>query len=151
MAQQDDRPFNERPASASVTIENSRSHGGAFALSTVARVCGEVPADLNFAGVPAFIVHFYPDDGVGEIQDISFDSKLLVGGVTETSSFFLSVGVKSPSIGHPSAFVLDPSRPGMSGLAKLESPEPGALELTVTGSDELGAQIRLSLRCGPRA
>ena len=151
LAQLEEAPFNERPADASVVIENSSRYEGAFALSTLARVCGEVPAELNFAGVPAFVVHFYPESGQGEIRDISFDSKELVGGVTTSSTFFLSAGVHSPSIGSPPAYVLDTSRPGVSGVAELTSPEPGTQELTIEGVNEMGESIRLSLKCKPRA
>lgn len=151
VAQPEEAPFNERPAEASVIIENSSRYEGAFGLSTLARVCGEVPAELNFAGVPAFIVHFYPESGQGEIRDISFDSKELVGGVTVASVFFMSVSVYSPAIGNPPAFVLDTSRPGVSGAAELTSPEPGTHELTIEGVNGMGERIRLSLKCWPRA
>lgn len=151
LAQLEEAPFNERPAEASVVIENSSRYQGAFTLSTLARVCGEVPAELNFAGVPAFTVHFYPESGQGEIRDITFDSKELVGGVTTSSIFFLSAGVHSPSIGTPPAYVLDTSRPGVSGVAELTSPQPGTDELTIEGVNEMGEGIRLSLTCSPRA
>jgi hypothetical protein len=146
-AQQSETPFNERPADAAVTITDSHLYEGSFQLSTTARVCGEVPAELNFAGVPVFSVLFYPDNGVGEIRDISFDSKELVGGVTTSSVFFLSVGVQSPAIGSPQAYVLDTSRPNMSGTATLEFPEPGELTLVINGTNDMGETIRLSLVC----
>lgn len=151
VAQHEDAPFNERPADASVVIENSSRYEGVFALSTLARVCGEVPAELNFAGVPAFIVHFYPENGQGQVRDITFDSKELVGGVTVASAFFLSVSVWSSAIGNPPAYVLDTSKSGVSGAAKLTSSDQGALELHVDGTNEMGERIRLSLKCWPRA
>jgi hypothetical protein len=149
-AQLDEAPFNALPADARVVISESTLYPGAFVLSTTARVCGEVPAELNFGGVPAFIVHFYPDDGQGEIRDISFDSKELVGGVTTSSVFFLSVGVQSPAIGSPQAYVLDTSRPKMSGTAALEFPAPRELVLTIKGENDMGEDIDLVLHCGPK-
>lgn len=149
-AQTDATPFNERPAEARVVIEGSKRYDGVFALSTTARVCGELPAELNFSGVPAFIVHFYPDNGQGEIQDISFDSKELVGGVTASTAFFLSVGVKSPAIGSPPAYVLDTSRLDSAGSAELSFPDPGELILTIEGSNDMDETIRLSLHCGQK-
>lgn len=146
-AQQGEKPFNERPADASVVITNSNLYEGSFALSTTARVCGEVPAELNFAGVPAFSVLFYPDSGQGEIRDISFDSKELVGGVTTSAVFFLSVGVQSPAIGSPQAYVLDTSRPDTSGTATLDFPKPGELKLEINGTNDMGETIRLILVC----
>lgn len=150
-AQLEDAPFNERPAEASVVIENSSRYAGTFALSTLARVCGELPAELNFAGVPAFTVQFYPEDGQGQVRDITFSSRELVGGVTTSSTFFLSAIVYSPAIGSPPAYVLDTSRPNNVGTATLGSPEPGLDELTVEGVNETGERIQLSLRCWPRA
>src|SRR5690242_7364641 len=49
-------PYNVVPANVSVQVPKSDMHAGTFALREVARVCGEVPADHNFAGVPTFIV-----------------------------------------------------------------------------------------------
>jgi hypothetical protein len=149
-AQQDQAPFNERPADASVTMDNSSRYPGSFQLSTTARVCGEVPAELNFAGVPAFIVQFYPENGQGPIRDISFDSKELVGGVAESSVFFLTVAVHSPKIGSPPAYVLDTSRPDMAGTAALTAPAPGTVRLEVRGVNDMNEAIELSLECRPR-
>ena len=58
LAQQDALPFNMRPAEARVIMTGSRNYDGEYVYSTVAKVCGELPAELNFAGVPAFIVQF---------------------------------------------------------------------------------------------
>lgn len=44
-------PFEERPAEVTVTMSTSRGmYDGSYTLREVARVCGEVPGDLNFAG-----------------------------------------------------------------------------------------------------
>lgn len=151
LAQPDQAPFNERQAEATVVIENSNLYDGHFALSTLARVCGELPADMNFSGVPAYTVHFYPESGQGAIRDITFDSKELVGGVSTSLIFFLSVGVQSPAIGSPPAYVLDTSRPGTSGEARLTVSEDGTHELNVDGVNDMKEKIRLNLKCRPRA
>src|SRR5262245_53910845 len=54
-------PYNVVPANVVVHVPKSDMHAGTFSLREVARVCGEVPADHNFAGVPSFIVQLYPD------------------------------------------------------------------------------------------
>jgi hypothetical protein len=150
-AQEDQLPFNQRPADAQVIMSTSRGmYDGSYALSEVARVCGEVPPELNFAGVPAFIVHLYPDSGQGQVNDITFDSKELVGGVTTSETFFLSVAVQSPAIGQPSAYVLDTSMPDMSGRAELTYPEPGTLRLEIDGVNDRGETVQLQLTCLPR-
>jgi hypothetical protein len=151
-AQQAGQPFNERPAEAGIVMSTSNGkYDGSYESSLLARVCGEVPGELNFAGVPAFLVQYYPDDGQGPITDITFDSKELVGGITQSSVFFLSVIVQSPTIGRPAAYVLNTAQPGMQGTATLAFPEPGTLELKVDGVNDRGETVRLSLRCLPKA
>jgi hypothetical protein len=149
-AQLETAPFNERPADAHIVISNSHRYEGTFALGTLARVCGEVPAELNFAGVPSFIVQFYPETDRGEIRDITIGSNELLAGETSTSAFHLSVVVYSPEIGSPPAYVLDTSQPGMTGTAELSFPAPGELVLTVKGSNEMDEDIELVLDCKPR-
>jgi hypothetical protein len=150
-AQENGPPFNERPATAHVVMSTSNGkYDGSYSLNEVARVCGEVPAEMNFAGVPAFGVTLYPDSGEGELTDVTFDSKELVGGVTTSAIFFLSVHVKSPAIGSPSAYVLDTSNPKMHGTAELTYPEAGTLQLKVNGVNDQGQTVELSLTCMPR-
>lgn len=144
-------PFNERPADVTVVMSTSRKkYDGTYRLSEVARVCGEVPKDLNFAGVPAFLVQLYPDSGQGEVQDVTFSSNELVGGVTTSTRFHLSVVVKSPAIGAPPAYVLDTKQPKMTGAAKLTYPKPGTVQLKVDGVNDRGETVDLTLSCGPR-
>jgi len=150
-AAQDGSPsFNERPATAIAVMSTSNGkYDGTYMLSEVARICGEVPAEMNFAGVPAFNVTLYPDDGQGELTDVSFDSKELVGGVTTSAIFFLSVHVQSAAIGSPNAYVLDTSNPDMHGSAVLSYPEEGTLQLKVNGVNDEDQTIDLTLTCLP--
>jgi hypothetical protein len=145
---------NERAATVGVQIVDSKLHGGAFALAGTARICGEVPKELNFAGVPAFGVLFYPDTppprGGGEVTDLTFDSKELVGDVTTSGSFYLSITVQSVAIGSPYALVLDTTKPKMSGIAKLTRPSREELRLTVEGVNDVGETVTLQLICGPK-
>jgi len=155
VAQVAQEPFNEVPANVSVLISQSQVHNGNFGLSGVARVCGEVPKELNFSAVPAFIVQFFPDTGPpargpGEATDVTFDSKELVGGITSTSKFFLSLTVQSTAIGSPYALVLDTSQPKMSGNVKLTMPGPGTLQLRVDGTNDRGEIVLMTLTCGPK-
>jgi hypothetical protein len=144
-------PFNQRPADVTVVMSTSRGkYDGTYTASQTATVCGEVPADLNFAGVPAFIVQF-PDGGDFEVQDVTFNSKVLVGGVTTTTKFHLSVSVKSPRIGHPAAYVLDTLQPEMSGTATLTTPSAGTTRLKVAGVNDRGETIDLTMVCKPRS
>jgi hypothetical protein len=150
-AQENGPPYNERPANATAVMSTSNGkYDGTYSLSAVARVCGEVPAEMNFAGVPAFGVTLYPDSGEGELTDVTFDSKELVGDVMTSAVFFLSVHPQSPAIGSPSAYVLDTSKPDMRGTAVLTYPEAGTLQLKVNGVNDMGETIELLLTCLPR-
>lgn len=148
-AQDSKPPYNERPAEAQAVISGSR-YDGTYSLGEVARVCGEVPPEMNFSGVPVFTVHLYPEDGEAELMDVTFDSKELVGGVTATAKFFLSLNVHTPSGGSPPAFVLDTSKPNTAGTAELSYPDPGTVKLNVHGFDDMGVTYDLELTCMPR-
>jgi hypothetical protein len=147
-------PFNERPASVKIDITNSRKkYDGSFTLSGTARVCGELPAMLNFAGVPAFTVQFYPDPATGKesVTDVTFGSTELVGKVTTAAKFDLSVTVQSPAIGKPPAYVLNTTGPRKgSGTATLTTTPKGDTTLRVVGGNDMGESIDMSLTCGPR-
>jgi len=55
-------PYNQRPADVRIVMSTSRGlYDGEYTFSQVAQVCGEVPKEMNFAGVPTFIVQF-PDE-----------------------------------------------------------------------------------------
>jgi hypothetical protein len=151
---QEKHPFNERPADVRIQIANSRKkYDGGFVLTGTARVCGELPATLNFSGVPAFVVQFYPDPATGKepVMDVTFDSKELVGKVTTTTNFQLNVTVQGPSIGSPPAYVLDTVGPRKGkGTATLTMPTPGTTVLKVLGANDMGESIDFTLTCGPR-
>jgi hypothetical protein len=142
-------PFNERQATVRIVMSTSRNYNGTYNLTEVARVCGEVPAERNFAGVSAFGVQLYPESGAGEVMDVTFDSKELVGGVTSSSRFFLSVIVQSPAIGRPPAYVLDTAQARMRGSATLSTEARGTITLKVVGVNDRDETIDLTLTCMP--
>jgi len=148
---QDSQPFNQRPADVTIVISTSRGgYDGQYTTSNVAQVCGEVPKEMNFAGVPTFIVQF-PDAADGEVQNVAFRSPVLIGTTTTTTSFMLNVGVKSPRIGAPPIYVLDTAQPKMSGKATLASPSPGTTQLRVEGVNDKSETIHMTVTCGPRS
>jgi hypothetical protein len=143
-------PYNQRPADVTIMMSTSRGkYDGTYTASQLAQVCGEVPADRNFAGVLSFIVQF-PDADAGEVRDVTFGSKTLVKGVTTTSSFQLNVSLKSPKIGAPEVYVLDTAQPKMTGIASLATVSPGSIELRVKGVNDRGETIDLRMVCKPR-
>jgi hypothetical protein len=149
-------PFNERPADVTIHLSASRGkYDGTYRLTEVARVCGEVPGDRNFSGLPSFIVQMYPDNNPtdpakAEIMDVTFGSTKLVGTVTTTNEFHLSVGVKSPKIGQPPAYVLDTQKSYAKGTATLTTTSPGTTVLKITGSVDIDGVIDFTLTCKPK-
>ncbi len=145
------RPFNQRPADVTAVMSTSRGkYDGSYTQSQLASVCGEVPAELNFAGVPAFIVEFPNGLGDFSVTNVSFSSTGLVQGVTTTTKFLLNVGVKSPQIGQPPQYVLHTDQPKMTGTATLTTPSAGTVKLKVDGVNDLGETVNLTVVCGPR-
>ncbi len=147
-------PFNERPADVAVVMSTSRgTYDGTYTLRETARICGEVPADLNLSGERSFIVQLYPDGPTaveGGVEDVTFGSKELVGGVKTTGKFMLNVTVTSPTIGRPPMYVLDTAQPKMSGTASLSEPAQGSVRLKVNGVNDRGQTVSLTLDCKPR-
>jgi hypothetical protein len=140
----------QRPTDVTVVIANSRVYAGTFHTIAPSRVCGELPAELNFAGVASFVVEF-PDADNTEITNVTFGSTSLVGGTTTTGSFRLDVGVKAKDGGRPPNYVLntDPPNPGVTGTATRTS-SAGTDTLKVTGRNEMGETIEMTLVCKPR-
>ena len=148
---QGQEPFNMRPTDVTVVMSTSRGlYDGTYTSSQVSKICGVVPKELNFSGVPAFLVNFPDDAGNGQVQDVTFDSKELVGNVTKTTRFYLSVSLQAPRIGSPYPYVLDTSQPKMTGSAIVATPSPGTTTLTVRGVNDRGETVDLTLTCKPR-
>jgi hypothetical protein len=143
-------PFNQRPTDVTVIMSSSRGkYDGTYTASQTSSTCGEVPMEMSFAGAAAFTVQF-PDGGDSEISDLAFSSKALVGGVLQTDTFSLSVSVKSPRIGQPSAYVLNTQQPKMTGTATLTTPSAGTTRLKVAGVNDRGETIEVTVVCKPR-
>ena len=155
-SQVQDKPFQERPAEVTIAISGSRGkYDGTYRLTEVARVCGEVPGDHNFSGVPSFIVQMYPDGNPtnpanAEVMDVTFGSKKLVGKVTTTNEFQLNVSPKGPKIGQPPAYVLDTAKSFARGTATLTTPTPGTVVLKIIGHVDIDGDIDFTLTCKPK-
>jgi hypothetical protein len=143
-------PHHQRPTDVTVVIGNSRMSAGTYRTSAPSRVCGELPAERNFSGKPSFVVEF-PDAVNTDVTNVTFASNALVGQTTTTGSFRLSVGVKRADGRQPPQYVLntDPPSPPASGTATRTS-AAGTDTLKVTGTNEIGETIELTVVCKPR-
>lgn len=101
-------------------------------------------------GTATFVVEYPNDDpGNAPVQSIAFGSSELVGAVRKSTQFRLSVHVRTADGGKPNAYVLNtdpPGTPKTSGVATLTK-KGNALTLTVTGQNEMGEKITLTVVC----
>jgi hypothetical protein len=143
-------PNAQRPTDVTVVIGNSRMSAGTYRTSAPSRVCGELPAEMNFSGKASFVVEF-PDAVNVEVTNVTFASNALVGKTTTSGSFRLSVGVKRADGGQPPQYVLntDPPSPRATGTAT-RTTAAGTDTLKVTGTNEVGETIELTVVCKPR-
>lgn len=110
-------------------------------------MCGEVSPELSMTGERVLLVEF-PDDGALEITNVSFSSKTMVGGVTATDTFHVSVGVQPKPGAGSSSYLLDTARPKNTGKATATL-TAGTLRLTVVGTNDMGEGIDMTVVCHP--
>lgn len=143
----------QRPTGVSAVLQNSpKLYDGSYAGTGVSRMCGEVDPSQSFAPARSFLVE-YPLDASNDatITDVRFNSKALVGGITETQTFYVSITVKRGT-GRPPAYVVDTERTPASGSGKaVLKVTNGVAELRVTAQDPLGAELQLIVTCRPSA
>ena len=121
---------------------------GAFTASGVSGICGVIPKESSMTGEATFVIEFPNDVPTGTVTSVAFGSKELVGGVTKSTRFRLSVGVLTANGGRPPAYVLNTDAPNakVSGIAIL-SEAKGVTTLNVTGAEVMGETITLSVIC----
>jgi len=135
-----------------VTLIMSTSHGkydGTYQRSEVSQICGEQSAEMSLSGGKVFLVQFPDSLEQQEINDVNFGSAALVGGVTSTSKFYVTVGVVPKSGGRPPGYVLDTTHPDNTGTAAL-AVTGGTTQLKVDGVNDRGETINLTVVCKPR-
>ena len=141
--------INGRNTTSRAQITGSpKLRDGAFTASGVSGVCGVIPKEASPTGEAIFVIEFPNDAPTGTITSVSFGSKELVGGVTKSPVFRLSVGVLTAKGGRPPAYVLntDSRNAKVSGIAIL-SEAKGVTTLSVTGQEVMGETINLTVVC----
>jgi hypothetical protein len=128
--------------------DSPKLYNGSYQDLSVGRLCGETDP-TQFINGAMYIVETPLDYSGGQITDFVFNSKALVGGVKETTKFFVSIGPTRTDVGaRPAAYVLDTERPAPNnvGEAKLE-PIEGGTKITIKGTDSLGQGIQATVIC----
>ena len=146
----DAQGINQRKTTAQATIAGSHNlYDGSFAATGISSICGEIPKFQSLTGTAVYVIEF-PYDPLpnATIQSIAFGSSKLVGGVTKTTVFRLSIAVVTANGGRPYAYVLntDPVTPKNTGTATLTKKGKVAT-LAVRGQNERGETIRLTVSC----
>jgi hypothetical protein len=143
-------PNAQRPTEVTVVFANSRTYTGTYRTTAPSRICGELAPELNFSGKRAFVIEF-PDADNTQVTNVAFGSTTLVSGTTTTGSFRLNVGVKLANGGQPPQYVLntDPPSQRVSGTAT-RATASGTDTIKVTGANEMGETIELTVVCKPR-
>lgn len=143
---------NMRKTIARAMIAGSHNrYDGNFNAGGISSVCGELPKEMNFSGLASFIVEF-PSDALpatAGIQSIAFSSNQLVGKVTRASVFRLNVAVRTAKGARPPAYVLntDDRKPKNTGTAILTRNKGGGVTLRVTGQNDMGETIDITITC----
>jgi hypothetical protein len=142
--------INQRKTAATLIISGSpRTRDGAYEMTGVSPVCGEIPKEASLTGQAVFVVEFPSDvPSGGRITSLTFGSSQLVAGVTTATAFNLSVGVVNAAGGRPPLYVLntDGKRPKNAGTATLTTIK-NVTVLKVGGENEGGETIDLTLTC----
>ena len=141
--------INGRNTTSRAQITGSpKLRDGSFTASGVSGVCGVIPKEASLTGEAAFVIEFPNDTPTGTITSVSFGSKELVGGVTKSTRFRLSVAVLTAKGGRPPSYVLNTDSPNAktSGIAIL-SEAKGITTLRVTGQEVMGETSDLIVVC----
>ena len=140
-----------RPTEVVVTISNDTHYDGTYRAHGISRVCGKLDLMLPHRA-NSFVVEFPDDEPNLGVRALSFDADTLAAGSTITS-FYLSVGIRTPEGGTPPAFVVrarEPrfAEPGTATRARAASRD----SLTVDGVATSGTRVRVhaTVVCQPK-
>ena len=131
-----------RPTDVVVTIRNDPHYNGTYRARGMSRICGKLDLMMPHR-VNSFVVEFPDDEPNLDVRALSFDADTLAPGST-TTSFYLSVGIRTAQGGTPPAFVVrarEPrfAEPGTAIRAKVASRD----SLTVDGIATTGTKVRV--------
>lgn len=140
-----------RPTDVVVTITNDTHYNGTYRAHGISRICGRMDLMMPHRA-NSFVVEFPDDEPNLDVRALSFDADTLASGAT-ISSFYLSVGIRTPAGGTPPAFVVRAREPRFA--------EPGTAtrvtaasrdSLTVDGLATSGTKVRVraTVVCQPK-
>ena len=140
-----------RPTDVVVTISNDTHYNGTYRAHGMSRVCGKLDLMMPHRA-NSFVVEFPDDEPNLEVRALSFDADTLAPGST-ISSFYLSVGIRTPGGGTPPAFVVrarEPrfAEPGTALRVKAASRDSLLVDGIATSGTKVG--VRAIVVCQPK-
>lgn len=143
----------QRPTDVVVTIANdSPSYNGVYRASGMSRICGKLDLMMPHRA-NSFNVEFPDMEPNLAVASVQFDADTLRPGAT-TNSFYLSVGIRTPSGGTPPLYVVrakeEPKygEPGTAIRAKVASRD--TLHVVGTATKGTKVNVKMTLICHPK-
>ena len=140
-----------RPTDVVVAISGDvQGYDGVYRASGISRICGKLDLMMPHRA-NSFVVEFPDMEPNLQVTALSFNADTLRAGTT-TSSFSLSVAVRTPSGGTPPAYVVRANQPqyGEPGSAQRVK-AAGRDSLTIDGVATKGTKVRVraTVTCRP--
>jgi hypothetical protein len=143
-----------RPTDVEVTIANDpyRPYNGTYKASGISRICGKLDLMMPHRA-NSFNVEFPDDEPNLAVPSVQFDADTLPAGAT-TNSFYLSVGIRTPSGGTPPHYVVrakEEPKYGEPGTAiRTQAASRDTLKVVGTATKGTKVNVRMTLVCHPK-
>jgi hypothetical protein len=140
-----------RPTDVVVTISRDQHYDGTYRARGMSRICGKLDLMMPHRA-NSFVVEFPDDEPNLEVSSLSFNADTLGPGAT-TSSFYLSVIIRTPGGGSPPAYVVRAGKPqygepGTAGRVKRASRDSLRIDGVATKGTKVGVQA--TVVCHPK-
>ena len=140
-----------RPTDVVVKIAKDPHYSGNYRARGMSRVCGKMDLMMPHRA-NSFVVEFPDDEPNLEVTSLSFDADTLAAG-TVTSSFYLSVSIRTPSGGTPPAFVVRANIPqfGEPGTAeRIKQASRDSLFVAGKATKGVKIEVQATVICHPK-
>jgi len=143
-----------RPTDVVVIIANDpdRTLNGTYRASGISRICGKLDLMMPHRA-NSFNVEFPDDEQNLDVPSVQFDADTLPAGST-TNSFYLSVGIRTPSGGTPPHYVVRAKQEpqyGEPGTAiRVKAASRDTLKVVGVATKGRKVDVKMTLICHPK-
>lgn len=132
-------------------INDNQTYDGSYKASGMSRICGKLDLMMPHRA-NSFNVEFPDDEPNLAVRAVQFDADTLAAG-DSTNSFYLSVGIRTPSGGTPPHYVVRAKQaqygePGTAIRTKVASRD--ALDVVGIATKGTKVRVKLTLVCHPK-